>query len=540
MRMIKKQRWTMSSALSMAAVICATGAASAGAPTVVTGPSPFAACDVSGEPGTNYINAEVEPWIDANPSNPRSLVAGWQQDRWSDGGSRSLLSAYSRDGGTTWNRVVVPGINKCSGGSGDFAFDRASDPWVAISPDGTSYFMSLSFYNDRPDGGFGENAMLVSRSTDGGASWGPPTVLRRDTDGRVLNDKNSMTADPLDAHFVYATWDRLFSNDLPVEEEAPAVGGVTAANQQHDGVLIARERYRAAAQAAASPSAQGQLAEPAEEPYFEGPTYFARTTDGGLSWEEARLIYNPGRNAQTIANQAVVRKDGSVYVFFTEITPLGETKIRFLRSTDHGASFAPPADAVATNVTYTGTLTPDLRQPVRDGNVLFDVASDQSNGNLYLVWQDGRQLGVDRVAFSMSTNGGVSWSQPAIIAKTPLNTNRYRVQSFVPSVEVGFGSTVYVTYYDFRNDKAGTNGAEMADYWAISCNPLLANCRSASGWGRETRLTSRSFDMLNAPFAGGYFLGDYQGLVRQGKDVRALFGITTGPGLTDMVTNTVR
>ena len=160
------------------------------------------------------------------------ILPYWRSDeRW-----RSLLSAYSRDGGTTWNRVVVPGINKCSGGSGDFAFDRASDPWVAIAPDGTSYFMSLSFYNDRPDGGFGENAMLVSRSTDGGASWGPPTVLRRDTDGRVLNDKNSMTADPLDAHFVYATWDRLFSNDLPVEEEAPAVGV-----EGPDGEAVARK-----------------------------------------------------------------------------------------------------------------------------------------------------------------------------------------------------------------------------------------------------------------------------------------------------------
>jgi hypothetical protein len=46
--------------------------------------------------------------------------------------------------------------------------------------------------------------------------------------------------------------------------------------------------------------------------------------------------------------------------------------------------------------------------------------------------------------------------------------------------------------------------------------------------------------MLWAPNAKGYFVGDYQGLVRQGNGVRALFGITVGPGLTDMATTRVR
>jgi hypothetical protein len=52
-------------------------------------------------------------------------------------------------------------------------------------------------------------------------------------------------------------------------------------------------------------------------------------------------------------------------------------------------------------------------------------------------------------------------------------------------------------------------------------------------------LTNQSFDMLDAPNARGYFVGDYQGLVRQGSGVRVLFGISTGPGLTDMVTKRV-
>lgn len=536
MRISRALGWAAPYLLTMAAL---TGTASAGSPTVVSGPSPFADCDVSDEDGTNFPNTEVEPWVDANPFNPLALVAGWQQDRWSNGGARSLLSAYSRNGGLSWKRVIVPGINKCTGGTGDFAYDRSSDPWVAVSPNGTSYFMSLSFFNDREDDGRGANAMLVSRSTDGGASWGQPTVLIRDTDGRVLNDKNSMTADPTNAHFVYATWDRLVMNFLPAQDGAPAPGAADIpATTQHDGVLIAREWYRNSPETA--PSSEVPDVQQADTVYYEGPSYFARTADGGRSWEPAQVIHDPGPNAQTINNMAVVRRDGSVFVFFTELGFGRAPTISFVKSTDHGRTFGPRTVAVVPNMTRKGTRTPDLQKLVRDANILFDVAVDPWNGNLYLVWQDGRQGGIERVAFAMSTNGGASWSEPVIIAKTPYNANPYRTQSLVPAVEVGAASTVFVTYYDFRNDVGGSNGPELSDYWAIRCNPFLGNCRTAAGWGREMRLTPKSFDFLNAPYASGYFLGDYQGLVRQGLNIRALFAVTTGPNLTEMVTSLLR
>src|SRR5437867_3556554 len=68
----------------------------------ITGHDPFASCtadDVDHQPGTNYPKTEIEPWIDANPANSQNLIAGWQQDRWSNGGARGDLSAYSTNGG---------------------------------------------------------------------------------------------------------------------------------------------------------------------------------------------------------------------------------------------------------------------------------------------------------------------------------------------------------------------------------------------------------------------------------------------------------
>ena len=52
---------------------------------------PFSVCgnfpgNVAGA-GVNFINSEVEPWLDVNPTDPDNLVAYWQQDRWSNGGS---------------------------------------------------------------------------------------------------------------------------------------------------------------------------------------------------------------------------------------------------------------------------------------------------------------------------------------------------------------------------------------------------------------------------------------------------------------------
>lgn len=532
-------------ARSFSAII-ATGAAMflatashAASPLVLSGPSPFALCKSPRNAGKNYVNAEVEPSVAVNPSNTTQVIAAWQQDRWSNGGSRSLLTAYSLDGGTNWRRVVVPSINKCSGGKGELAFDRSSDPWVTVAPDGTSYLIALSTNVDRPDGGRGINAMLVSRSSNGGATWGQPTVLRRDTDGRTFNDKETITADPRDWHYVYATWDQIFDTKLPqAHVQAKADGSVDPAAAEPsypDGVLIARERQRAMRMR----MSEGLSALPASSDYYMGPAYFARTTDGGVTWEPAKVIYDPGINAQTLGNQTVVLANGDVLMFFNELFANGRTKLRFVKSTDHGETFGNPISVVESELTSSGAGTPDLREPVRDGNLLFDVAVDPSSGNLYAVWQDGRDGDVDKVAFTMSSDGGKTWSTPAIISKTPANSNPYRAQSFSPSVEVAADSKVYVTYYDFRFDLPLTKATEKADFWAISCQPATAYCSNPGAWGNERRLTTKSFNILNAPFAGGYFLGDYQGLVRQGAGVRAVFAIATTPRKTDVVTTTI-
>jgi hypothetical protein len=147
------------------------------------------------------------------------------------------------------------------------------------------------------------------------------------------------------------------------------------------------------------------------------------------------------------------------------------------------------------------------------------------------VLQEYRYRGVEEVSFLMSTDGGRTWSAPVRINKTPADRNPLRQQAIVPSIEVGPGGVLVATYYDFRNDR---DRGELADYWAVSCDPSARDCRQSSSWGGELRLTDRSFDFLDAPVARGHFLGDYVGLDRAGDAVVAVFGVATGPNLTDL------
>jgi hypothetical protein len=372
----------------------------------VSGASPFAlGCDGIAAFGTLYINAEVEPIVAVNPRNANNLVGVWQQDRWSTGGARGLLTGVSQDGGRTWIQRMAA-FSRCSGGNaandGDYA--RASDPWVTFAPDGTVYQSSLSFNGGVLAAG-SSSAILVSRSTDGGATWSNPTTVIRDGPN-FFNDKDSITADSTDARLVYAVWDRLDSSD-------------------------------------------------------HGPTYFSRTTDGGNTWELASAIYDPGANSQTLNNQVVVLPDGTLINFFTQLNmPLNApatATLAIIRSPDKGVTWSAPI--VISPVQSIGTIDPQTLAHVRDGSGLGSIAAGP-HGELAAVWQDSRFSGGarDGVAFSRSLDGGLTWTMA-------VRVNRFTtVAAFVPAVTVRADGTYGVSYYDFRNntDDASTL---LTDYW---------------------------------------------------------------------------
>ena len=469
---------------------------------VVSVASPFAGCDISGlaAGGTNFLNAEEEPWVDANPTNPLNLVAAWQQDRWSNGGARGLLTAVTHDGGVTWD-TTFPHFSRCAGGTDANGgnYERSSDPWVSFSPNGDVYQISLSF-NMVEDS---DSAVLVSKSTDGGDTWSEPTTLVRDP-GDVapflFNDKESITADPNDSNFVYAVWDRLrFPSD----------------------------RANFNAQHAFS---------------FRGDAIFSRTTDGGATWEPARAIFAPRKLQSTIGHQIVVRPTGELVDLFTLFQGSGTNRpgssLAMMRSTDKGATWTAPE--VVHKIQFEGAFDPDTGLPIRAEGFVPEVAVDRSNGNLYATWQDIRFSGVDQIAFSMSTDGGNTWSEPIKVSQTPPSAEVANEQAWVPAVHVSDDGTIAVTYYDFRFNT--TAPGVPTDHWMVHCHPSgTTTCAEADDWGDELRLTDTSFDVEQLPFARGpfgYFVGEYEGLTSTGNTFWPLFVIGTGNRLTDIVTAT--
>jgi hypothetical protein len=471
----------------------------------VSGTSPFLDCTADGvadQSGEVFLDSEVEPWIDVNPTNTSNVVGIWQQDRWSNGGSRGLVTGVSMNGGGSWQEVVIPGITLCSGG----IYDRSTDPWVSFGPDGTLYQLALSFNDIAPpfEPRDFDHALLASRSTDGGLTWSTPIELIRDLDANVFNDKQTITADPTDADLVYAVWDRLV---FPASERASVISGfVTAA--------------------------------------FRGPAWFARSTDGGVTWEAAKQIYDPGQNDQTIGNQIVVLPDGTLVDVFNEIRNDNRgghkgNNVALLLSTDQGASWSQRIF-----VDRLGTIfitDPETGDPVRTGDILPEVAVDPASGALYVVWQDARFSDgeFDSVAFSQSLDGGLTWSEPIKVNLTPTDLPPGDQQAFTPSVHVAADGTIAVTYYDFRNNTE--EEALLTDYFLVHCHPEdPGGCSDAANWGDEVQLTDTSFDMRLAPFANGFFTGDYEGLSSIGDSFTPFFSQSHGTDPSSAFFRTVR
>ncbi len=425
-------------------------------PVTVSGLSRLADC----ESEAAFTHAETEPWIAVNPTNPDNIVGAWMQDAVPV--TRGHVAGVTFDGGASWESVVIPGLSRCSGAE----VEQASDPWLAFTTNGDLYSAALS---TNGPGVSGPSVISVNKSVDGGLTWSDPITIDA-VESPALNDKESITADPVDPCTVYVTWTRF--------KDLGAAGFPTL-------LLV------------------------------------SRTTDCGESWSEPSVIDDT--EIWRLGLQIVAMPDGSLRAFSA-----GDGTLAVQQSTDQGDTWS--ERAVVANLRRDRPFTTDGGSRVRSGSILFDVAVDQETGHLYAVWE---QLFVPgafpvQVAFSSSTDGGLTWSVPIRIDQTPSSGVFLLDQAFLPSVEVADGGTLGVTYYNFQNAILGAQSS-LTDHWFVHCNPTEVDCNDASSWANnELRLTSEAFNYLLAPvFQNALFLGDYVGLTTSGNDFFAFFSVTT-------------
>ena len=462
---------------------------------VTSEPSPIATCNNDSQPGRNYPSAEVEPQLAVFGHGPtQKMIATWHQDRWSNGGAHGVGYAIARGG--AWQPQSVFPSTVCTTAASDplHMYQRSSDPWQSFGPDGVAYGSVLSFNSTNNDNAVVAGAMDRNSNTWRNVQAIPGSVFTTFQDS---TDKNSTTADPIHAGTAYTVWDTL----------------VLATDQPDD-----------------NPHTQA----------YTGPAYFSKTTDGGRTWSQAQIIINTTQRQQTIGNIIVVDPRNDTLYDFTDLiispnTSFGQgtnanSQVAFVKSTDGGATWTQPQ--IIAPFDSLGVTDPNTGQLLRVGNGLEEVAIDPASGKLYVVWEassnfvrNTKQSSVfwdDEVLFTSSSDGGATWSGPTVVERLASG-----LPTYTPTVAVN-GSRIAVTYYDNRNLQPGQTNVLPTDYW------VKFSTDGGATWGNEQHIAG-SFDELSAPFARGFFLGDYEGLQPSGSGFEALFAKTncdapyTGP-----------
>jgi len=407
-------------------------------------------------PGTWTLDDALEPVVVVNPVNPKNIVAAWIQ-----GLFQNIVAAVSFNGGRTWQLVPIP-LTTCAGGP----FRGSGDPWLSFAPNGDLHAVALA--GNSLDNRF----VAATKSSDGGLHWSAP-VLVSDISTDPVPDHPSLTADPLDARFAYAIWDT-------------STGG------------------------SGSPSGA-----------------FSRTTDGGQTWEPPRVLARLQPQQAVQFSQIFVLPDGTLVNLFETHDGQSIKKsnhLRMMRSADRGLTWSAPISVLATSPIYTKdgsalVIDPETGQLV--GNPLNpSFAMDRRNGNLYAVWEDGRFSDSQYydIAFSMSADGGLTWSAPIRVNQTPWTIPVLDRQSFFPIIAVADDGTIGVSHYDFRfNDPSP---GLPTDRWLVRCQPSTTRpATDPANWGNEIRLTDSSFNMEACGTIGANFRpGEYFGLANVGSD----------------------
>ena len=144
----------------------------------------------------NPSNARSESAILINPNNPQQIVSASKKFRNLHTYDFTLATAYSSDGGNTWND------------SADFVLPAGAtvmtDPTLAWDDSGNVFMVGL-VGNNPPT--FNTIGMVIYTSTDGGKTWSAPNLIHTSVgDDKQWAEGDANPGSPFHGR-VYAVWD---------------------------------------------------------------------------------------------------------------------------------------------------------------------------------------------------------------------------------------------------------------------------------------------------------------------------------------------
>ncbi len=473
--------------------------------TLSSGALTFAAglVQISSDPFTNNTSnhkTEVEPDTFAFGN---TIVSAFQQGRFFDGGGSDIGFATSTDGGAHWTHGSLPSATVNSTPPNP-TYARASDASVAF--DAKHNVWIISWLGLRPPVPSVVD-VLVSRSTDGGLTWGTPVVVNASGD---FNDKNwTVCDDTASSPFYrncYTEFDDFTKLNL-VQMSTSTDGGLTwgAAKTTPDNTCVI------GGQPVVQPN--GTVIVPIDD-CLETSILSFRSTDGGNTWSKAVLAAqllndgHPGAIRSPDLPSAEIDSSGRVYVTWTDCRTenfcnSGNNDLLLITS-DDGITWSLPK-RIPTSSVGSGV---DILIP----GLAVDRSTSGSSAHLAVVYYSFPSINCNatgtantpkcllNVGFLTSTNGGDSWSSPVQLAGPmtltwlPLTTQGFMVADYLstsivpgaanatPVFEVASEPTIGKTCTNIKTGAPGShcNQATFTSLQALAGGPNAATTVSAS------------------------------------------------------------
>ena len=349
--------------------------------------APFTPIQISADPFTTTDSQHATQAEPDSFSSGSTIVAVTQTGRFADikAGSAGISFATSTDNGIHWVSDLLPALTTANGGT----LDRVTDPAVGFDGKHNVWMaVSLGFFITDDVA----SHILVSRSTNGGLTWGSPVTVAVATSAPLDFDKPWIACDNSSASPFYGNcyvqWDDAF----------------------HSGGLI----------------------------------QMSRSSDGGVTWGAPRATTNGGAG---LGGQPLVQPNGKVIVVIAS----NDTKqLKAFTSTDGGGSWSDPSPITAI---FSHPAAGNLRmEPLpsaemdQAGRVYvawpdcgFRGANCESNGP-------------NDIVMTTSTDG-LTWTP---VTRVPIDASTSTVDHFIPGLAVdrttsGSNAHLGLAYYYYPN-----------------------------------------------------------------------------------------
>jgi Neuraminidase (sialidase) len=337
--------------------------------------------------------------------------------------------------------------------------------------------------------------MILQISTDGGETWGSPTVIFPEGANQYQVDAQ-IVVDPVDGQTVYASWLQNNKSDIVVarSDDFGATWRVVTANSSNAGqdkpILAVRgpEVYVV---------------------YNHSQTMWASVShDGGATFDSVKVNQN-GKLGWSLAGGGTITPDGVAYFAWDGYegngNARGKVNLYISQSVDQGATWT-------TQVLDVSSSPPDCSDYSCGWAYLGAqmVMTSDSDGTLYALWNAGSTpRGPERIYFSRSSDGGNTWSSKEDVSLAPAGSHH----SF-PAIAAAGPGEVRIAWMDARAANGGM------DRWNVY---VRSSTDGGEGWSAESDVSTYT-PGISYIFNNGFRFpfGDYFELDIDGEGVTHL------------------